>query len=239
MFSVVPFVVFIGIALSPVVYGQDPDESSSSDKEERGRRIWIIATSLPDGIESPVTILAGGKLSEVRLSKRSVGTAIKVPKDGLVQVVNPVVSEDGVTTYESLASIMIPEGIRESLGILTPSPNLQPPLKFASKVVDLDKFRGGSSLFVNLTNLEIGVALGSKRKAIKAGQIEIIDVGDFEGAKSVAVSYHYRLPKKEDWSLISASTVPLRSTLREILIFSYNPELGQIGYHGMSFHAGE
>jgi|GEM_PF-2500861 hypothetical protein len=236
MFPVIRFFILIGMALSPVVFAQGSDESSSADKKKTGRRTWIVATSLPEGVKSPVTILAGGELSEVRLSKRSVGTSIKVPKDGLIQVVNPTVSADGETTYEILASLTIPDGVKDSLGILVPVPKLTPPLLFKSKIIDLDKFRGGSALFVNLTNLEIGVILGSKKKTIKTGRVEIIDGGDFSGSKSLAVSYHYRSPKEDKWNLISASTVPLRSSLREILIFSYNAELDQIGYHGMSFH---
>jgi hypothetical protein len=236
MFPVIRSLILIGITLSAVVFAQGSDESSSPDKKKMGRRTWIIATSLPDGVKSPVTVLAGGKLSEVRLSKRSVGTSIKVPQDGIIRVVNPIVSAAGETTYETLASMMVPEGVRESLIVLAPAAILKPPLKFKSKVIDLDKFRGGNALFVNLTTLEIGVILGSKKTSIKTGQIGIVDIGGFSGSKSVPVSYYYRSPKQKKWNLISASTVPLRSSLREILIFSYNTELGQIGYHGMSFH---
>lgn len=239
MLPLIRFFILMSLALSPLAFAQDTDGPLSADKKAAGRRTWIVATSLPEGVESPVTVLAGGKLSEVRLSKRSVGTAIEVPKDGLVQVVKPVVSAEGETTYESIASMTIPDGVKDSLGILAPVPGLTPPLLFRSKIIDLDKFRGGNALFVNLTQFEIGVVLGSKKQTVKAGQTGIIDVGGFDGAKSVAVSYHYKSPNEEEWNLISASTVPLRSTLREILIFSYNTELGQIGYHGMSFPVAE
>lgn len=231
--------ILTGVTVSPVVFSQEEDATVSGDKEKKGRRTWLIATSLPEGIKSPVTVLAGGDLSQVRLSRRSVGTAIKVPKDGLIQVVNPILAKDGTTTYEILATVTIPEGVNQSLGILAPVPDLTPPLKFRSKVIDLDKFPGGSALFANLTGMEIGVILGSERKTIKAGQIEIINIGEFSGVKNQAVSYHYRVPKETEWNLISSSTVPMRSSLREILIFSYNNELGQIDYHGMSFPVSE
>lgn len=233
--SMIRLLVLTGFTVSSMALAQAPEPTPAEDKEKKGRLAWLIATSLPDGMKSPVNVLAGGELSQVALSKRSVGTAIKVPKDGLVQVVNPIVSEDGKTTYEILASLTIPEGVNESLGILVPVPDLTPPLKFKSKVVDLDKFRGGSALFVNLTNLEIGVVLGSEKKSVKAGQIEIINLGEFTGSKSVPVSYHYRLPKEENWNLISASTSPFYPNMREILIFSYNAEMKQVDYHGMSF----
>lgn len=233
--SMIRLLILTCITLSSMVLAQDPAATASEDKEKKGRRAWLIATSLPEGVKSPVNVLAGGEVSLVRISKRSVGTAIKVPKDGLIQVVNPIVSEDGKTTYEILASLTVPEGVNESLGILVPVPDLTPPLKFRSKVVDLDKFRGGGALFVNITSVEIGVVLGSEKKTIKPGQIQIINLGEFTGAKSLTVSYHYRMPNEEKWNLISASTAPFYPAMREILIFSYNAEMKQVDYHGMSF----
>ncbi|MFK7849843.1 MAG: hypothetical protein AB8D78_02595 [Akkermansiaceae bacterium] len=223
------------MALWSVAGAQNSEGPSLPDRKKSGRQAWIVATSLPDDVKSPVTVLAGGELSEVRLSKRSVGTSIKVPKDGVIQVVKPSLSEDGKTTYEILVSVMIPEGIKKSLIILAPVPNLKPPLKFRARIVDLDKFRGGNALIVNNTNLEIGVVLGAKKATLGTGQIQIMDVGEFSGSKNVTVSYHFRLPKQEKWNLISASTVPLRSSFREILIFSYNADLGQADYHGITF----
>lgn len=233
--SMIRILILACITLSNVVFAQAPDSTASEDKEKKARRAWLIATSLPDGVKSPVSVLAGGELSQVALSKRSVGTAIKVPKDGLVQVVKPIVAEDGKTTYEILASLTIPEGVNESLGILVPVTDLTPPLKFRSKVVDLDKFRGGCALFVNITSVEIGVVIGSEKKTINPGLVEIINLSEFTGAKSLAVSYYYRIPNEEKWNLISASTAPFYSTMREILIFSYNAETKQMDYHGMSF----
>ena len=229
------FFILIGMALWSVAGAQNSEGPSLTDRKKSGRQAWIVATSLPDDVKSPVTVLAGGELSEVRLSKRSVGTSIKVPKDGVIQVVKPSLSEDGKTTYEILVSVMIPEGIKKSLIILAPVPNLKPPLKFRARIVDLDKFRGGNALIVNNTNLEIGVVLGAKKATLGTGQIQIMDVGEFSGSKNVTVSYHFRLPKQAKWNLISASTVPLRSSFREILIFSYNADLGQADYHGITF----
>ncbi len=222
-----------------MVLGQSEEASDSTEKKARGRQTWIIATSLPEGVKSPITVLAGGKLAEVGLLKRSVGKSIEVPKDGLIQVVKPIESKDDKPAYEILAASQIPEGVKDSLIILTPVPNLTPPLKFKSKVVDLDKFGGGDALFVNLTNVEIGVSLGDKRSVVDVGQIAVMDTGDFTGTKNMTVSYHYRVSKEEKWNLINASTVPLRSTRREILIFSYNTELAQVDYHGISFEPSE
>lgn len=230
--------LLIGIALASVTYGQTParDNLPPTEKKKSGRLAWLTATSLPKGIKSPVTVLSGEALIEVRLSKRSVGMPIKVPKDGKVQVVKPILNDEGETTYEILASAIVPEGVKQSLIILTPFPEFAPPLLFKTRVIDLDKFRAGSALFINNTKLEIGVALGDKKVSIKNGQLQIIDIGNFNGSKSMAVSYHYRLPKQKKWHLISASTTSMRSTLREILIFSHNSQFGGVDYHGITFH---
>ena len=229
------FILILGITIAPVILAQESNNPTQTDEKKSARRTWLIATSLPKGITSPVTVLAGGELSEVRLSKRSVGTAVKVPKDGLVQVVKPILAEDGTETYEVHASAIVPEGAKESLIILVPDPSLNSPLKFKTSVIDLDKFRGGNALFLNITNLEIGVSLGQKEVVLKSGQMEIVDTGKFEGAKNVTVSYHYRSPKEKKWNLISASTVSLKSAHREILIFSYNADLKRADYHGLTF----
>jgi hypothetical protein len=236
MKTIIRLFLILGITFSSLILAQESNNPSKTDEKKAGRRAWLVATSLPKDIQSPVTVLAGGKISTVTLSKRAVGISISVPKDGLVQVVKPIILEDGKTTYEVQASALVPEEVKESLIILVPDPKMNPPILFRSSVVDLDKFRGGNALFVNITKLEIGISLGSKNVTLKSGQIEIIDTGKFDGAKNVTVSYHYRSPNEKKWNLISASTVSLKSSLREILIFSYNPELKRADYHGITFY---
>lgn len=119
---------------------------------------------------------------------------------------------------------------------LTPNnTNLPAPLKFRAKVIDLNKFRGGDGLFINLTGYEVGVTLGEKKASLKPGQTGIIATGDFEGRRNATVSYHYREEGKKAWNLISSSTTMLLSDRREILVFSYDKQIGQIDYHGISF----
>lgn len=227
--------ILMSFTLSTMISAQGLDKALAAD-----RQTWIIATSLPEGIESPVGILAGGKLSELTLSKRSVGAAIKVPQDGIIPVVKPTTAAaGGESSYETLVSIKIPEGMKESLVVLVPDASLEPPLKFKAHVVDLKKFRDGQALFVNLTKFEISVVLGDRQTTILSGQLEPLDIGGPEGDEKVPISYSYRSPEEKEWSLISASTISPRPSLREILIFSYNAELEQIGYHGMSFHVSE
>lgn len=229
------YLILILTILLSAVDAQDTDKTASTSQKETPRQTWILATSLPDKIESPLNVLAGEKLSELRISRRTVGTAMNVPQDGVIQVVKRTDAEQGKTSHEILASVKIPEDMKESLIILVPDANLDPPLKFKSHIVDLDKFRVGHGLFVNLTEFEIAVVLGDGRTSILPDQFGIVKIGELEGKDSISISYNYRTSKDEDWSLISASTVSPRNSTREILIFSYDTELSQIGYHGMNF----
>ena len=235
------YLVFSVIVLSHSAYSQSPDSDGVNDQtaKPKGRLLWIMATSLPVGVSSPVKVLAGEDLTEVKIMKRAMGLPVKVPKDGIIHLVSPemIINDKGESAYERYASIQIPEGVRNSLVILIPDAKLPAPLKFRSRVIDLDKFKGGDSLFMNLTNLEIGVALGKLKKPISPGKIEVLDVGKFDGTKVVTVSYHYRNSAKKPWNLISASSVALVSSRREILIFHYDENLGQVDYFGMSFDA--
>lgn len=229
------FIFIISILIS-AVYAQKADKPASTAQKEITRQTWVIATSLPNKIESPLNILAEEKLSELVISKRIVGPAIKVPKDGIIQVVKRTEPKQGEILNEILASVKIPEDIKESLIILVPDSTLDPPLMFKSHVVDLNKFRVGHGLFINLTKFEIGVTLGNDLTSIPADQFEIVKIAEIEGTESIPISYKYRPSKDKDWSLISASSVSQRNSTREILIFSYDTELNEIGYHGMNFN---
>lgn len=199
------------------------------------RQAWIMATSLPAGMESPIHVLIGDKLTEVEIMKRALGNPIKVTRDGLFHVVKPDTDDGGAPKHKRLASVKIPGGFTKSLVILFPVPDLPPPLRFRAQVIDLDQFRGGDALFINLTSAEIGVALGDKRATLKPAGIERIGFGNFEGKKNATISYHYRQVGEKTWNLISASTAMLVSDRREILIFTYDDELEQISYHGITF----
>lgn len=211
----------------------EPDENG----KPKGRLAWIMATSLPKDVESPIKVLIGeDELVEVKIMKRQMGRPIKIPKEGMLHVVKPVMDSEGDPGYERHVSVKVPDGVKKALVVLSPVPNLPAPLKFRARVVDLDKFKGGDALFVNLTGVEIGVVLGDQKRTLEPGDMEMIDLGQFDGSKNAIVSYHYRAPGEEKWNLISASTTVLRSTRREMLIFSYDEQLGQVDYHGISFH---
>lgn len=221
---------FLGVSL--LAHGQT---KSAAPQPPKGRQAWIMATSLPPDVQSPLKILIGKDLTEVEIMKRSLGLPVAVPEDGLMYVVNPITDSQGKPAYERLVSIGIPDGVTRSLVILFPDPKLPAPLRFRAQVIDLNKFRGGDALFVNLTGYEVGVTLGEKKTSLKPGRTDIIATGDFEGRRNATVSYHYRAAGEKAWNLISSSTTMLLSDRREILIFSYDKQMEQIDYHGISF----
>ncbi len=222
------------IAASLSIFGQTETAESVATAPSKERQAWIIATSLPKDMQSPIKVLSGKELTEVKIMKRGLGLPVRVPAEGILEVVNPVTNAEGKPGYERYASIKIPDGINKALVILCPVPGLPAPLKFRSQVVDFEKFRGGDALFVNVCQYEIGVMLGDKKSVLKPGQTMIMATGDFEGKKNTEVSYHYREVGQNTWNLISQSTTMLVSNRREILIFSYDHELGQIDYHGLT-----
>ncbi|MCH7228714.1 hypothetical protein [Haloferula sp. A504] len=205
---------------------------------EAGRRAWLVATAIPDGIENPIQVLAGKELTEVLLSKRSIGDSVAAPKDGIVRVVRPKPAAElveGEDPYITLAQARIPESVRKALIILVPAPPADAPKVFRTKVQDLAEFRGGGTLYLNLTPTEIGVKLGDATIPLKPGAVRVHNVSNLNKPTNAPVSYHFRDPEKDEWKLISASTLVLRPTRREICIFSVDARFGRIDYHGVTF----
>jgi hypothetical protein len=222
------------IAASLHVLGQTETAESVETAPSKGRQAWIMSTSLPKDVESPIKVLSGNRLTEVKIMKRGLGLPVRVPTEGILEVVNPITNAEGKPAYERYASIKIPDGVNKALVILFPVSGLPTPLKFRTQVVDFEKFRGGDALFINLCQYDIGVMLGEKKSTLKPGQIVIMATGDFEGIKNSKTSYYYREAGQNTWNIISQSTTMLVSGRREILIFSYDHELGQIDYHGLT-----
>lgn len=230
------FLTVVGLLLLVPLHAQDREGEDRG--REVGRRAWIVATAIPDEIENPIQVLTSKELTEVQLSKRSIGDSVKIPKDGLVRVVRPKpVAElvEGEDPYITLAQARIPESVRKALIIMVPAPPADAPKVFRTKVQDLAKFRGGGTLYLNLTKVEVGVKLGDDTIPLKPGAVRVHNVPNLNKPKNAPVSYHFRDPKTEAWKLISASTLVLRPTRREICIFSIDARFGRIDYHGVTF----
>jgi hypothetical protein len=214
---------------------QESDDREA--REVRGRRAWFVATAIPDGLENPVAVLTGEDLVQVTLSKRMASGPVKIPADGLIRIVREVPNPDGAAepAYLTLARARIPETMAEALIILIPVGKKESNLVYRAKIQDLASFTGGDHLYLNLTTANIAVQLGTAKIALKPGVARIYDAPALEKSTNVPVSYQYFHPTQKKWKLLSASTIVLRSTRREICVFSWDPRYERVSYHGITF----
>jgi len=210
---------------------------SDEKREVRGRKAWLVATVIPDDLENPVTIMVGKDLTKVTLSKRSVGDPVKVPKDGLIRMVREITDPEdpSKTVFRTLAEARVPESVNQALVIFVPVKETESGVLFGTKVQDLAKFTGGETLYMNLSPRNIKVILGNDVIGLRSGDLKIHEVTGLEKAVNKAISYHQFDPVKKKWKLLSASTIVLRPTRREICIFSWDPRFDRIDYHGVTF----
>ena len=108
-------------------------------------------------------------------------------------------------------------------------------LVFHTSVKDLAGFRGGDSLYINLSKMKVAVRLGKKALQLGPGEIKIHSGRGITKSTNMPISYHYMLPAQKKWKLISASTVVVRPTRREICIFSWDTRFNRLNYHGVTF----
>lgn len=207
-------------------------------KEAAGRTACFVAASIPDDLENPVKVMLGKEVKEMTLSKRMASDSLEVPADGLISIIRKLDKPDPVTKldYIILAQAQIPDGMNKSLIILVPVARKEGATQiFQAKVQDLAGFTGGDYLYMNLTTLNMAVQLGDKKIGLRPGDSAIHRAGVIDKPTNVEVSYLYFQPDQEKWKLISASTVVMQSTRREICIFSWDPQFGRVDYHGITF----
>jgi hypothetical protein len=227
--------LLIGILSSSILIAQD--EQSGEEKEARGRVAWFIYTSMPEGLENPVSIMSGQEIIQVTLSKRSPSDPVKIPADGILKLVRKIENpkEPGKFIYLTLAQALVPEDVNKALIILIPAAKDASGLLFQPRVKDLEKFKGGNSMYLNMTNLKIGVKLGEESILINPGEDKIQNFTQLSEPTNMAVSYSYFHPEKNEWKILSASTIAIYPTRREICIFSWDPRFERIDYHGITF----
>lgn len=226
----------IGCGISPLL-AQDADDGAR--EASGGRLVWIVATAIPDGLENPASVMAGEDIHEVLLSKRMAGNAVKIPADGMIRMVRQIPNPEDNSkdpVYQTLAGARIPDGVNKALMILVPRDKpAEDGSIFRTRVQDLADFRGGDTLYLNLTTVRIAVQLGEDKIGLKPGQTRIHEARDLDQSTNKAISYHFFHPEREEWKLLSASTVVLRPTRREICIFSWDPRYKRVNYHGITF----
>ena len=233
------FILFLLLGACPLL-AQDAENGEA--KKTRGRMAWIVSVAIPDEIDNPAKFMTGKDITEVILSKRSVGVPVKIPKDGLIRMVRETPDPKDATKqiYENLAEARIPESVNKALVILIPiKKEAGSTLLFASKVQDLAAFRGGETLYMNLSPRRIMVELGEEKIPLRKGETRITQAPRLNKAVNKAVKYSFHDPVKDKWKLLGASTVVVRPMRREICIFSWDSRYERLDYHGITFPVAE
>ncbi len=216
-------------------------EGTPEPRKARGRVAYFVSTSIPKGVENPVSVLLGQKILRLTLSNRMASEPVKIPADGIVRLVREVENPEnpGKPKYQTLAQALVPDGMSKALIILIPVKKTKAGLLFRTKIKDLATFKGGDYLYMNLSPLNVAVELGSTKIGLKPGQDQIYDAPVLSKSTNVPVRYSYYHPTQKIWKMISASTVVLRATRREICIFSWDPRYKRIDYRGVTFPVSE
>lgn len=227
--------LWIGFCALSMVMAQD--DETRNPRHTTGRVAWFVYTSMPEGLENPVNVMTGKDIVTLPLSKRSASEPVKIPADGILRIVRKVENPDNTkqATYLTLAQANIPDGVGKALIILVPLSKPVGDLVFQTKVQDLAAFNGGDCLYLNLTILNVGVELDKTKIVIKPGETKIHNAPPLDKATNIPVRYSFYHPTEKQWKVLSASTVVLYPTRREICIFSWDPRYGRVDYHGITF----
>lgn len=206
-------------------------------KRHGGRSVWFACLSKPEGLENPVNVLAGGKLTKLELPEFMASEPVAIPDDGVLRIVRegPDPTNQGKMKYLILAEAKVPEGIREALVILAPLPKPQGDLLFGYKVQDLANFKGGDRLYINLSDTNIRVRLGNATVMVNPKLTNIFKAPPMAKSTNTPIMYEFFHPERKEWLILSASTVVLRPTRREICVFDNGSRIGNIKNYKILF----
>jgi hypothetical protein len=213
---------------------------SASDGGKRpgaGRSAWFACLAKPEGLENPVKLLAGEKVSMLELPEFMASEAVAIPADGILRIVREVADplNRGKMKYQILAEARIAEDVHEALVILSPVTKPEGEVLFQAKVQDLANFKGGDRLYINLSDSNIRVRLGKTLIAVEPKHASIFKAPPMAKASNMPVMYEFYHPERKEWRILGASTVVLRPTRREICVFNNGPRIGNIEKHKILF----
>ena len=92
---------------------------------------------------------------------------------------------------------------------------------------------------MNTTKCKVGIEMGKTALVVKPGEVKIFNSKISSDPVNMALRYSVNDPEKEEWKVISASTVAIYPTRREICIFSWDVKYDRINYHGITFPVSE
>ncbi len=202
------------------------------------RSAWFACISaIPDGVENPMKIMGGKDITEVELPNYMTSAPVKIPDDGVLSIVRSVPDPENPEEpkYVVQAQAKIPENVREALILLVPLPKPEGDRVFLTKIQDLASFKGGDRLFINLSSTQIRVNLGEAKVTVAPAQSNIYSVPALTKPTNTPIMYEFYHAGEQKWKLLSASTVVLRPTRREICVFNEGSRPGNIKKHGILF----
>jgi hypothetical protein len=225
----------LGCLLVSPALAQEPAQPEK--KPARGRAAYFVYTSMPEGLENPVSVLSGNELSQIVLSKLSPSDPVKIPADGIIRIVRKIPNQEDPKkpAYLTLAQATVPESVSDAMVILMPIAKNPNGLLFQAKVQDLAALKGGDTMFLNMTTLKIGIELGGAKIGVGPGQVNIHNPLGTAKTVSLPIKFSYYDAAKEEWRLITASTVALYSTRRELCIFNWDSRFGRVDYESITF----
>ena len=225
----IPLFTLILCMSLPAIAQEDKEK-----KQARGRVVHFACTGIPKNLANPVLVRSGKKIIKLDINRRMASDAVKIPANGIIEWVVKSNNPDG-DPYLPIARVKVPDGVRKALVILVPRREPKGTLLFTGLVQDLSSFSGGDYLFLNLTTTRVSVQMGNKKLLIRSGKHRIYRAKGLKKSTNFPVKYVYYNSAKNQWKLLSASTIVLRPTRREICIFNWDAKHQRVNYHGLTF----
>lgn len=224
--------LLLGAASSLHAQNDDPAEP----RKPRGRLAWFVHTSLPEGLENPVSVMSGESVSQIMLSKFAPSDPVKIPADGILRIVRKIENPQDPSKpgYLTLGQATVPDSVANALIILMPAAKNNDGLLFQTKVQDLAAMRGGDTMFLNMTTLNIGIELGKAKLVVVPGQSKIHDALGAAKSASLPIRLSYLDPATKEWEMITASTVALYATRREMCVFNWDARYNRVDYESIT-----
>ena len=215
------------------------DAAPEEKREEKGRQARFVCSSVPEGLENPVRVLSGTEVTPVVISKYSASDAVKIPADGIIRIVREIANpqDPQKPQYLTLAQATIPETINEAVIILVPMAKSANGMIFHTKVQDVGAFKGGETMFLNLTNTKIGIELGTAKIALDSGQVKTHNPLGTSASVSLPIRLSFLDTTKNEWAMITASTVALYATRRELCMFIWDTRFNRVDFESVTLPA--
>ncbi len=217
------------------VVAQEPTTKENIQPKSRNAR--FVCSKFPEKLENPVKVQVGKDILPLLLSTVNTSEAVKIPADGVIRIVRelPNPKDPAKPEYLTLAQAVVPEDAQQSLIVLIPMAQPKGGLVFHSKVTDITNIKGGNTMYINLTNLKLGIELDKEAIAIGAGETKLHNPLGARVKASLPVTFRFFDPAKKKWELITQSTMAFYSTRREICFFTWNEQFNRIDFSGVTF----